>query len=251
MNLLHMITSVPDRSPSFTMFGNPDYFNQVASASQGRGTSCTVAPSCVVEAPAFAWNHGDVQRDIVTTWFGMVGPGVKKLGRVDNVFSDHADLRPTILVLLGLVDDYVHDGRVLAEFLQGEFVQSRDPYIDLSKVYKQINAPVARLGLSALVYANKSVTGADSDYNTYLATIPGITSQRNALASKMIALLNGAAFANKSINDQQADQLARDGKELIATVQRLAGCNSGERHDDSPLFQFGCKKTEEPDEAPK
>jgi hypothetical protein len=32
-NILHMVTSVPNRTPSFTMFGNPNYFNQVASAS--------------------------------------------------------------------------------------------------------------------------------------------------------------------------------------------------------------------------
>jgi len=114
MNLLHMITSVPDRDPNFTMFGDPNYFNLVS----GLGTPCTVAPSCVVEEPAFAWNHGDVQKVISRTWFGMVGPGVKNLGRDDEVFSDHADLRPTVLALLGLVDDYVSDGRVLVEFLK-------------------------------------------------------------------------------------------------------------------------------------
>ena len=95
MNLLHMVTSVPDRTPSFTMFGNPNYFNQVASASQGHGTPRSTGPACVVEAPAFAWNHGDVQSDITTTWFGMVGPGVTSMGRNDNVFSDHTDIRPT------------------------------------------------------------------------------------------------------------------------------------------------------------
>ena len=76
MNLLHMVTSVPDRTMNFTMFGNPNYFNQVATMSQGHGTPCPTASACVFESPAFAWNHGDVQPDITTTWFGMAGPGV-------------------------------------------------------------------------------------------------------------------------------------------------------------------------------
>jgi hypothetical protein len=67
MNLLHMVTSSPARTPTFTMFGNPDYFNQVATAGQGHGTTCSNAPACVVESPAFAWNHGDVQQDITRT----------------------------------------------------------------------------------------------------------------------------------------------------------------------------------------
>ena len=59
MNLLHMVTSVPDRTPTFTMFGNPDYFNQVASAAQGHGTTCPTPSACIFETPGFAWNHGD------------------------------------------------------------------------------------------------------------------------------------------------------------------------------------------------
>ena len=53
--------------------------------------------------------------DINTTWLGMVGPGVQQLGVDSNVWSDHTDIRPTMMTLLGLKDDYSHDGRVLAE----------------------------------------------------------------------------------------------------------------------------------------
>jgi hypothetical protein len=122
MKLLHMVTSVPDRTPTFTMFGNPDYFNETSSPtanpSQGNGTDCSHAPPCVFEAPGFAWNHGDFQPEITRTWFAMVGPGVQNLGRYDGVFSDHTDLRPTIVTLVGLKDDYVHEGRVLIEILE-------------------------------------------------------------------------------------------------------------------------------------
>ncbi|SEE25095.1 hypothetical protein SAMN05519104_5590 [Rhizobiales bacterium GAS188] len=248
MNLLHMITSVPDRSPNFTMFGNPDYFNQVASASQGHGTVCSMAPSCVLEAPAFAWNHGDVQRDIVTTWFGMAGPGVKSLGRSDSVFSDHTDLRPTILALLGLTDDYVSDGRVLIEFVQPELIPDRHRYTDLARIYKQINAPVAKLGLSALVYANRSVASSDAAYNTYLTTIAGIVSTRNSLASEMISLLDGAAFSHKPIKPEQAEDLISQGRELVSRVQGLAGCDSGSPREASRAFLSACRRIDAPED---
>src|SRR5262249_46721581 len=68
----------------------------------------------------FAWNHGDVQEDITRTWMAMAGPGVRRLGRNDDTFSDHTDVRPTMMSLLGLRDSYVHDGRVLIEDLDEE-----------------------------------------------------------------------------------------------------------------------------------
>jgi hypothetical protein len=195
MNVLHMVTSVPDRTPTFTMFGNPNYFNQVATASQGHATTCPTASACVFESPAFAWNHGDVQSDITTTWFGMAGPGVSSIGRNDSVFSDHTDLRPTVLALLGLTDDYVSDGRVLMEFVAPELVPDRHQYVNLAQVYKQINAPLGKLGLATLTYANRSImsiSSNDAAYNDYLNKIGGIASTRNNLQPDLKLLTEGA-----------------------------------------------------------
>src|SRR5262249_7938100 len=64
MKLLHMITADPARTPTFTMFANPNYFLFTGAA------NCT--QPCVALNPAFAWNHGDVSPDINTTWLGFV-----------------------------------------------------------------------------------------------------------------------------------------------------------------------------------
>lgn len=46
-------------------------------------------------------------------------PGVDQAG-VDSVtWSDHTDVRPTTLTLLGLKDDYSHEGRALVEKFVG------------------------------------------------------------------------------------------------------------------------------------
>jgi hypothetical protein len=225
MKLLHMIPSLPDRVPTFTMFGNDDYFNQTSTASTGQGKDCSQPPACVVENPGFAWNHGDFQQDITRTWFGMVGPGVRKQGRNDAVFSDHTDLRPTIMALLGLKDDYVHDGRVLVEKLESRALpdaleDSLDEYVELARAFKQIIATKGSVGRNSLVAANRAITSDDKAYGKFLAKIGKITDERNELASDIIALLNGAAFANNRIREHE--DLIERARRLIDEVEDLA-----------------------------
>jgi hypothetical protein len=229
MKLLHMVPSLPDRVPTFTMFGNDNYWNQTAgSASQGKGQPCSAtAPACVFEESGNAWNHGDFQKQITRTWFGMAGPGVAKQGRFDGVFSDHTDLRPTILALAGLKDDYVHDGRVLVENLKPHALpdsleDSLFTYVALAQAYKQINATKGSVGVNSLVYANRAITSDDATYAKYLTTIGAITSERDDLAGQMITLLNGAAFAGKRINWFQAADLIERSWLLVGRVAELA-----------------------------
>src|SRR5262249_14982554 len=147
MKVLHMVTSSPARTPSLTMFGNPDYFFQTTRGSLPLAPqNCGANPAlCVTQGLGFAWNHGDVQQAIVRTWFCMVGPGVRRQGRDDRLFSDHTDLRPTALALVGLKDDHVHDGRVLIEKLEGRDDGNND-FLELARVYKQLNAPLGSVG---------------------------------------------------------------------------------------------------------
>src|SRR4029077_18387885 len=104
LRLLHMSTSDPLRTTTLVMFADPDYFFQTF------GVDVRVNPG-------FAWNHGGVAPEINNTWLGIAGPGVKVKGVDDDVWSDHTDIRPTMLSLVGLEDDYQSQGRVLAEDL--------------------------------------------------------------------------------------------------------------------------------------
>ncbi len=147
MKVLHMVTADPARTPTFTGFAKPDYFAFAGAA------NCT-AP-CVAVNPAFAWNHGDVSPDINRTWLGLVGPGVPHRGLDATTWADHADIRPTTLALLGLRDDYEHDGRALIEELSPTAVPAslnanRAVLLQLSKVFKQLDACVGSFGLDTL-----------------------------------------------------------------------------------------------------
>ncbi len=229
MKLLHMVPFLADRVPTFTMFGNDNYFNSTSSASSGKGKDCSQPPACVSEETGFAWNHGDFQKQITRTWFGMAGPGVARQGRFDEVFSDHTDLRPTVLSLLGLKDDYVHDGRVLVENLEPHALpdslsDSLFDYIRLAQAYKQINATKGPVGVNSLVAANRAITSDDATYAKFLAKIGAITSERDALASQMIAILNGAAFQNQRIHgDDTTEDLIDRARKLNDRVEDMAG----------------------------
>ena len=220
MKLLHMVTSSPARTPTLTMFGNDDYF-----FFNGSTADCSNAPPCIAEDPGFAWNHGDFQQDITRTWFAMVGPGVRQLGRNDKVFSDHADIRPTLMALLGLNDDYVHDGRVLVEDLDEHALphglrDGPEDFVELGKVYKQLNAPLGSVGRNSLKFANRAITSDDVTYGKYLKQIGDITAARDQLATEIKTLLNAAVF-QKSKGEHQ-DDLVERAKRLIEQVEDLA-----------------------------
>ncbi|MGE5204639.1 MAG: hypothetical protein ACM3PW_03425, partial [Chlamydiota bacterium] len=219
MSLLHMITADPARTPTFVMFADPNYFLFAAAA------NCN--SPCVTEQPGFAWNHGDVSPDINTTWLGMVGPGVDANGVDSTTWSDHADIRPTMLMLLGLKDDYSHDGRALVEDLQGwaqpAAVKKNGMFLSLAQTLKQINAPVGRLGLSTLRTSTTALesgsSGDDSTYTDLENQLLSITTQRNALAAQILWLLEGAEFNSQVINKATAIQLIKQAQTLLNQAQ--------------------------------
>ncbi len=224
MNLLHMITADPARTPTFTMFADPNYFLFAGSP------NC--ASPCITQQPGFAWNHGTVSPDINTTWLGMVGPGVQRMGVNGSVWSDHTDIRPTMMELVGLKDDYSHDGRVLFEVLQKSALpqavrKQLQALISLAQSYKQINAPVASFAQTTLgisTTALESNAPNDSTYTQLENQLINMTITRNAIAAQMIATLEAAEFggsSNASANSQ-VSSLITQANTLLAHAKTLA-----------------------------
>src|SRR5262249_32614641 len=148
----------PARTPTLTMFSKPDYFVQ------GGPANCNSA--CVSVNTGFAWNHGDYAPEIDTTYLGLVGPGVKNLGLdgsgpsdgpnsagpnsgqgtipgsgTTGTWVDHTDIRPTLMYLTGLQDDYVHDGTVITDVLTDPTKALTHTGVPgLAACYKQLNS---------------------------------------------------------------------------------------------------------------
>ena len=218
MKILHMVTADPARTPTLVMFADPNYFlfTDVANCNS----------PCVTENPRFAWNHGDVQPEIVTTWLGMVGPGVRDDGVDGQTWSDHTDIRPTILLLAGLKDDYGHDGRVLSEALTGAALPptvtgNGNIFRQLAQSYKQINAPVGQFGLGTLRISNSALISSDSDDATYTQlenNLISLNAQRDSLAGQMIQILEDAAFNGKPVDPAVASSLIQQANQLLQQI---------------------------------
>jgi hypothetical protein len=218
---LHMVNADPKRTMTFTMFGNPDFFFQTTNLSGG------CAGSTVCANPGFAWNHGDVQDEIANTWVGFVGPGVQHGGTDSTTWTDHTNVRPTILTLLGLKDDYVQDGRVLVEGLTTkatphELVAHRETVRRLSDVYEQLNAAFGSFALDTLKASTTALASADeTKYESIEGSIASLTSQRDALATQIRGGLNAAAFDGKALNEQQAKGWIAQAQSLIDQASSL------------------------------
>jgi len=226
-NILHMLTFDPLRTPSFTIFANPDYF---VTGSTACGTSATPATACVAQVPGFAWNHGDEQAQITTIWLGMVGPGVDQEG-VDSVtWSDHTDDRPTMLALLGLKDDYQHEGRALTEKFTGwarPFAAKKGGnFVALAQILKQISAPLGPLGVASVHASTVAMESGDANsdalYTSIENQLASFAAQRDALVAQILPLLEAAEFNDTVIPDATADSLIRQAKSLLSSVEAYA-----------------------------
>jgi hypothetical protein len=205
---LHMVNSDPARTPSFTGFADPNWF-----LTGGTVLNPNANPSCGSNPCIdyhFAWSHGDIQDVIGTTWVGFVGPGVASNGVDNSTWTDHTNVRPTMLSLLGLTDDYVHDGRVLIEALTTKatpqsLIAHRETVRRLSDIYEQVNAPFGQFAMDTLVASTRAIKITDeSVYNSIESSIGNLTTERDALATQIKTALGAAAFAGQALNEQQA-----------------------------------------------
>ena len=220
MAILHMVNADPARTPTFALFARPDYF-----LSPGPAT-CTGA--CVAVNSGFAYNHGDYAAEINTNYVAFAGPGVKHLGLdglpasegpssagpnsgqvvvassgTTGTWTDETDIRPTLMYLTGLKDDYEHDGRVITELLADPNHALSGPAVaTLGACYKQLNSSVGQFGnytLQASTAAVESSTTNDREFTTVNAALTGLDRVRDALALRIKGELEAAAFADQPV----------------------------------------------------
>ncbi len=224
-DILHMDNTDPLRTPSFTLFGNADYFFQFSCA----GGSVPTAQGCPIVGPGFAWNHGDDNPEIARTWIGMVGPDVNTLGETPSVWTDHTDLRPTMLQALGLRDDYANDGDVVSQVLAAPalpttIVANPAGYQAVEAAQKQLNAPFGLFGHDAETVSTTAVAATDpAVYDSWDAQLAACKTARDGVAARLQAALTGAAAGTAPIDDSTAGRLEGEANALIGDMHSLAG----------------------------
>ena len=176
------------------------------------GECATIPPQ---NDSSFAWNHGDIQDEIASTWVGFVGPGIVPRHQYGNVWTDHTDVRPTMLAALGLTDDYNTDGRAVTEILKDDVVSNalrahKGTAEELGQVYKQLTAPFGTFGMYTLKASTRALasnTAGDATYTSVENSIESLTNQRNALVADIRSGLNAAEFSGDKSDRLDEGQL--------------------------------------------
>jgi hypothetical protein len=242
--ILHMVNADPARTPTFAMFAKPDYYLSTGSP------SCTAASPCVTQDTGFAYDHGAYAAEINTNWLGIAGPGVRNLGLdgtaadagpssagpnsgqvtvpgsgTKGTWIDETDIRPTIMYLTGLRDDYEHDGRVITQILSHPNQALSAPGVNgLGACYKQLNSSVGEFGTDTLIADTKAVqsdTPGDHAFRATDAALRALEIARDRLAGVIKGELEAAAFGDVQVHGVAVQTAACEA--LITAAQKLAG----------------------------
>ncbi len=234
--ILHMQTADPLRMPSYTMFPVPDYF-----------FSPSAATPAVSVNPGFAYNHGYYSPNIDVTWSSFAGPGVANLGidgptpeqsnesqdpnstrtvpeaSTRGTWVEEVDLRPTMLWLLGLSDDYTSDGSVISQLLAHPTPAVTDA-APLAAAYQQINSSVGALSTTTLLADSRALAsgsaGHDTQYADTEAALQKIADRRDRLATEMKDALAQAA-AGHQLNHGTSTSLIAQARNLLRKADQI------------------------------
>ncbi len=183
----------------------------------------------------------------------FAGPGVRRLGLdgpaadqgttssgpdsgQTEVFQDHfpgpwadeTDIRPTILYLTGLRDDYEHDGRVITQILSHPNQALSAPGVTgLGECYKQLNSSVGDFAAYTLQADTSAINGSSPGDRVYLGTgkaLRGLEVARDRLAGQIKGELEAAAFGDQPVAHAGAQALAC--QLIIRGAQQLASATS-------------------------
>jgi hypothetical protein len=235
--ILHMQTNDPLRTPTYSIFPVPDYFFTTS------GT-----PNVSINS-GFAYDHGYYSPNVDITWVGMTGPGVANHGldgpgpaggnesqdpnsthtvpqaSHKGTWVEEADIRPTLLYLLGLKDDYESDGHVIAQALQ-HVPRGIAATEQLAAGYDQIESSVGQFATDTLIADSKALaSGSSSDDNAYRRTehaLLNLANDRDRVAAEIKRVLNGAP-GNRGLRHGEA----RHDLSSVQTLLRRAGALAG------------------------
>ena len=208
---LHMQTADPLRLPTYSLFPVPDYYFSTAGPNVSTNSS-------------FAWNHGYYSPNIDVTWAALVGPGVTNRG-VDGplpaqsneardpnstntvpqasaigTWVEETDLRPTLMHLVGLHDDYISDGTVITAALTHPSTALTSTRL-LAVAYTQLNSSVGTFATDTLLADSTALAAgsstSDLTFTREQATLTRLLDDRDRAANQIKQTLADAASGHQ------------------------------------------------------
>ena len=244
--VLHLQTADPLRTPTYTLFPKPDYFFVAVFGDSG----CEHQQQLRLRPRVLQPEH---RHHLGRRWSAPVWPTTRSTGRSPaggnqpsdpesmktvpqasgtGTWVEETDIRPTMLHLLGLTDDYQSDGHVITQALTS-VPAALAATADLAKGYDQINSSVGQFATDTLLADTKALaSGSASDDSAYAAeqvTLQQLADDRDAAAAKIKQTLSNAAAGHvPSHGEIQSGLVAREGAAEAGAHARVAvGLSSG------------------------
>jgi hypothetical protein len=233
--VLHMQTIDPLRLPTYTMFPKPDYYFSTSGPNVGINDY-------------YAYDHGYYSPNIDVTWVGVAGKGVAVRG-VDGpdpahgnqpsdpestntvpqastvgTWVEETDIRPTMLYLLGLRDDYQSDGHVITQALASA-PRALAATEQLAAGYDQIESSVGQFGTDTLIADTRALASGsgsnDRVYRREQAKLRALANDRDRAAARIEKVLSAAAAGRMPSHGEVRSGLSLV-RELLRRADRLA-----------------------------
>jgi len=129
-----------------------------------------------------------------------------------GTWAEEVDIRPTMLHLLGLHDDYATDGQVVSQVLSHPSKSQTDVQA-LGAAYRQINSSVGLLATITLQADSRALASGSATHDRRFAetetALRKIANRRDSLATGMKALLARADAGHKVRHGQVQDLLSQ------------------------------------------
>ncbi|HEX3056680.1 MAG TPA: hypothetical protein VHP82_11135, partial [Gaiellaceae bacterium] len=142
-----------------------------------------------------------------------------------GTWVEETDIRPTMLYLAGLSDDYQSDGHVITQAL-ATVPPALAATQQLAAGYDQIESSVGQFGTDTLIADTKALaSGSSSDDSAFAneqATLSTLAGDRDTAAAKIKKELSDAAAGHALSTGQLTSGLAQV-KELLRRADALAG----------------------------
>jgi len=141
-----------------------------------------------------------------------------------GTWVEETDLRPTLLHLVGLHDDYPSDGAVITAALTAPS-PALQATAELAADYQQVNSSVGRFATNTLIADSAALASGtaadDTAFTQEQQALLALANTRDHLANQIKSLLAGAAAGHTPTHGQIVSARAR-ARALLAASQRLA-----------------------------
>jgi hypothetical protein len=141
-----------------------------------------------------------------------------------GTWVEETDLRPTLLHLVGLTDDYQTDGHVVTKALTS-VPGGLSGLDDLIAAYDQLNSSVGQFATDTLIADSRALASGsasdDSRYAAEQAALIELAGERDQLATEIKQLLSAATTGAHPNHGQVQSKLVRS-RNILRAADQLA-----------------------------